>query len=292
VYRSSLTGISPVQLSGEWLIPADATFEIVEDFLTVAARRTWSPLVDIEWSAIRADLLTDNERDAIKFLTVIEDHLPGYFAAYNRRLPVDDTVDLISYVNNREFYRFTSRWAQEEELHAYALYRYQIEAGLENAAGLRAELALAGRQAFDVPYAEPVQVFTYTLIQEKVTQLYYLQLSERVAEPVLRRLLRLLARDEGRHFVFFFDIMGAYIRTFGGELLPSMKDVVQTFRMPLADTLDRYWRGALAAARAAGGPDHTKAFEEVVRLIQRSGDAATRSRSLDLVNLIRCLRRS
>ncbi|MCA1690739.1 MAG: acyl-ACP desaturase [Actinobacteria bacterium] len=257
-----------------------------ERFLATAALRAWNPFTSIEWGALDADRLTDGQRSAIQFVTLIEDHLPGYFAAYNRRFPVDGSVDLPTFVNNREFYRFIVRWAQEEDWHAFVLFRYQVQAGIASAEDLRSQLAIAGRVPFDVPYEEPVQVFIYTLIQEKVTQLYYQQLSQRVQEPTLRGLLRLLARDEGRHFVFFSQLLQTYIGTFGGELLPAIKDVIQTFKMPLSNTLDRYWRLALEASNAVGGHDYTEAFEELIRIVDRAGDASTRARSTDLTDLV------
>lgn len=261
----------------------------VERFLATAAQRAWDPFRSIAWEQLDPDRLTEGQRSAVQFITVIEDHLPGYFAAYARRFPVDESVDLPTVVNNRELYRFLVRWAQEEDWHAYVLFQYQVKAGIASAGTLRERLAVEGQKPFDVPYAKPVQVFVYTLIQEKVTQLYYQQLAQRVSEPTLRSLLRLLARDEGRHFVFFSHLMESYITAFGSDLSPAIKDVVQTFKMPLAETVERYWRWALAASTAVGGYDYTPAFEELIRVVKRAGNGATRSRSTDLADMVTSL---
>ena len=270
--------------------PPDVMAGIVDPFLATAALRTWNPFTSIPWEELNPELLTDGQRSAIQFVTMVEDHLPGYFSAYVRRFPVDDSVDLPSFLTNREFYRFAVRWAQEEDWHAYVLFQYQVKVGIAAPDDLRQRLAVEGRKPFDVPYVEPLQVFTYTLIQEKVTQLYYQQLAHHVQEPTLRVLLRLLSRDEGRHFVFFSRLMEWYVATWGAALMPEIKDVIQTFKMPLAETMDRYWRWALAASTAVGGHDYTAAFQDLIRIISRAGDASVRSQSVDLADMVKALR--
>lgn len=54
---------------------------------------------------------------------------------------------------------------------------------------LLADLAEEGRKEFVLPYEHPVQSFTYTLVQEKATQLFYQRFRETVSEPFLKELL-------------------------------------------------------------------------------------------------------
>jgi len=49
--------------------------------------------------------------------------------------------------------------------------------------------------------------FTYTLVQEKATQLFYQRFNAVATEPVLRDLLLRLARDEARHFAFYAELI-------------------------------------------------------------------------------------
>ncbi len=70
---------------------------------------------------------------------------------------------------------------------------------------------------------------------------------------------------------------------------PAIKDVVQTFKMPLAETVERYWRWALAASTAVGGYDSTPAFEELIRIVKRAGNGATTSRPTDLADMVTSL---
>jgi acyl-[acyl-carrier-protein] desaturase len=263
---------------------------LVDTFHLTADARPWNRFTAFPWDTIEPDRLTVEQRSALAFVTFIEDHLPGYFAEYSRVFPVDHDISLEDFIHNREVYRFTIKWAQEEDRHAHVLFTYQVRAGFSSAERLRAQLAEEGRKQFLLPYREPAQLFLYALVQEKATQLYYQQFASVVAEPVLHRILVHLVRDESRHFAFFASVAGAYVERFGGPFLARAKDVVEGFKMPLASTLRNYWRWALRVADAVGGYDHTAAYEELVRVVRRFADAPTASKSHELVDLVRAIR--
>ena len=110
-------------------LPAADLDEAVTAFMTASpVTRRWDVEADLDWAAADAGRLTDGQRSAVRFITLIEDHLPGYFALYARRFPLDDQVDTETFLVNREIYHFTVRWAQEEDSHARALFRYQVAA--------------------------------------------------------------------------------------------------------------------------------------------------------------------
>ncbi|MCX4091578.1 acyl-ACP desaturase [Nocardia sp. alder85J] len=257
------------------LLPVDQVATAVDDFLAASpAARAWDVETAFDWSAADAELLTAGQRSAVRFITLIEDHLPGYFDVYQRYFPVDDTVAPATFVHNRELYHFTVRWALEEDTHARALTRYQEAAGIAERATLRAELAIEGRKRFDLPYDHPVQFFAYALVQEKATQMYYQQLRDVVGDPVLAAVLTRLSRDEARHFTFMADIVTRYLRTQGDTAVDPIRDVVANFRMPLADTMRGYWRWALKIADVAAY-DHTAAYDHLLKVIDRAVDAPT-----------------
>ncbi|WP_067804837.1 acyl-ACP desaturase [Nocardia beijingensis] len=261
------------------LIPVDEVVAAVDGFLAASpATRAWDVETAVDWSRADAGRLTDGQRSAVEFVTLIEDHLPGYFDVYHRYFPVDDTVDRDTFVHNRELYHFTVRWALEEDTHARALSRYQVASGMAERGALRAELAIEGRKPFDLPYRHPVQFFAYALVQEKATQMYYQHLREVVDDPVLGAVLARLSRDEARHFSFMADVVGRYLRVRGDATVEPIREVIATFRMPLADTMRGYWRWALKIADVASY-DHTEAYEHLVKVIDRAVDA--RSDRLD-----------
>ncbi|MFI7666191.1 acyl-ACP desaturase [Nocardia sp. NPDC049526] len=261
------------------LIPVDEVAAAVDGFLAASpAARAWDVETAFDWSLADAGRLTEGQRSAVQFVTLIEDHLPGYFDVYHRHFPVDDTVDRATFIHNRELYHFTVRWALEEDTHARALTRYQEASGLAERGSLREELAIEGQKPFDLPYDHPVQFFAYALVQEKATQMYYQHLRDVVDDPILAAVLGRLSRDEARHFSFMADVVGRYLRVQGDATVEPIRDVIANFRMPLADTMRGYWRWALKIADVASY-DHTEAYEHLVKVIDRTVDA--RSDRLD-----------
>lgn len=230
------------------------------------ANQTWS-IADLDWAAIRPDMLTDADRSAVRFLTYIEDHLPGYLGWLLRTFPVDGSeLDTPAVALHREYFRFFVSWAYDEERHARVLTRYQEASQMADPRELRLELAAEGRKHFDLPYTEPVAAFTYTMLQEKATQLFYQLFRNVVREPLLRDLLLHLSRDEARHFAFYAHLVEEYLRRDPEAAAPHLKEVLRTFRMPLADTLPRYRRWSAEVAGTAGY-DHTEAYLALERLV-------------------------
>lgn len=255
------------------LLPAQDMADAVAKYFAGAAHaRPWHVETALNWQDADADRLTDGQRSAVEFVTVIEDHLPGYFALYTENFPVDGSVEPERYEHNRELYHFTVRWAAEEDTHARALARYQIASGLRDERTLRRDLVGPGQGRFELPFEHPVQFFAYALIQEKATQIYYQQLRAVAGDPVLAEVLTRLSRDEARHFTFMADVVTSYLRQYGDDVLEPIRDVIAGFRMPLAGTIRGYWRWALRIADAARY-DHTDAYEHLVKVLERAVDA-------------------
>jgi len=270
-------------------LTAEDVDEAVTAFMTASpVTRRWDVEGGFDWAAADASRLTEGQRSAVQFVTFIEDHLPGYFALYGSRFPLDADVDVDTFLLNREVYHFTVRWAAEEDSHARALFRYQVESGIDDAASLRRALAEEGRKRFSLPHEHPAALFAYTLVQEKATQLYYQNLRAVVGDPVLHDLLGRLARDEARHFTFMADMVAAYLRRYGDGVVEPIRDALAQFRMPLAGTLRGYWRWALRIADVASY-DHTEAYEHLVRVVRHAVDAPS-DRVDELARFVRACR--
>ncbi|MFJ9811643.1 acyl-ACP desaturase [Streptomyces sp. NPDC101158] len=272
------------------LLPALQMHEIVDQAVTRAGERTWS-LADLDWGALRPERLTEADRSAVRFITFVEDHIPGYLSHFLEAFPVADAEqELERFGFNREYFRFLVAWASDEERHASALARYQVETGMATREGILRSLAEEGRKKFELPYEHPVQSFTYTLVQEKATQLFYQRFRETVSEPFLKELLGRLARDEARHFAFYSNLVGAYVARDGAAAVPGLKDVIATFRMPLADTMKGYWRWSLKVADSTAY-DHTEAYDAVVRLVRGFVDTPGEPSVADLGEFVQAIRR-
>ena len=254
------------------------------------AHRQWS-IDDLDWAALRPERLTATDRSIVRFITFIEDHIPGYLTYFLDTFPVVGTdLGVEEFCFNREYFRFLIAWAHDEERHASVLTRYQIEAGISEPEKLAVELAEEGRKQFSLPYGHPIQCFAYTLVQEKATQLFYQRFRNVVTEPVLDDLLNRLARDESRHFAFYCQLVAAYVQRHGvAATVPDLKEVLGTFRMPLAQTLAGYWRWSLTVADAVGY-DHTEAYESLARVVKDFTGERGEASAEDLMSFVQRLR--
>nr|SCO70326.1 Thioesterase [Streptomyces argillaceus] len=283
------TGTADAATSAD-LLPVTQMFELVDHAVTRAGERAWT-LNDLDWSALRPERLTEADRSAVRFITFVEDHIPGYLSHFLEAFPVAAAEqELERFGFNREYFRFLVAWAGDEERHASALARYQVDTGMATREELLTDLAEEGRKTFTLPYQHPVQSFTYTLIQEKATQLFYQRFRETVSEPFLKDLLGRLARDEARHFAFYTNLVGAYVARDGAASVPGLKDVIATFRMPLADTMKGYWRWSLRVADSTAY-DHTEAYESVVRLVRGFVDTPGEPTVAELGEFVQAIRR-
>ena len=265
--------------------------DLVERSVLHGARRQWS-IDEIDWADLRPERLTATDQSVFRFITFIEDHIPGYLTYFLNAFPVVGTdLGIEEFCFNREYFRFLIAWAHDEQRHASVLARYQVEAGISDLDKLTLELAEEGRKQFSLPYDHPIQSFAYTLVQEKATQLFYQRFRNIVTEPVLRDLLNRLARDEARHFAFYCELIAAYVRRHGlGATVPSLKEVLGTFRMPLADTLTGYWRWSLKVADAAGY-DHTEAYESLARVVKDFTAEPGEASADELISFVQRIRR-
>jgi acyl-[acyl-carrier-protein] desaturase len=267
-------------------ISAEKMAELVNTFSRSADDVTWNRFSSIPWSDLQPELLTEDQRSAVSFITFIEDHLPGYFAEYNKVFSINEETSLEDCVHNREFYHFLVRWAQEEDRHAHVLANYCVKAELAQDEQLRVNLAVEGRKRFLIDSLEPPQIFAYALLQEKATQLYYLQFRDAVTEPVLKFILLRLAKDEARHFAFFASVIGAYLEEFGEQVIPHIKESLHNFKMPLYNTLTNYWRWSLVVRDAAGGYDHAAAHRELFRVVDKFAASQVHSRTHGMADFL------
>jgi hypothetical protein len=276
--------------AGPDLIRAENMRELAQRAVSRADARRWS-VDDLPWSTLEPEHLTSDDRSVVRFITFIEDHIPGYLTYFLNAFPTSGAdLGIEEFCFNREYFRFLISWANEEERHASALTRYQIHAGINDEDTLMRELAEEGRKQFSLPYENPIQAFTYTLVQEKATQLFYQRFESVASEPLLRTLLRRLARDEARHFAVYADLVSAYIERHGlASTVPDLKDVLGSFRMPLANTLNGYWRWSLKIADATSY-DHTEAYDAVVRLVNGFSTSRGDASAADLADFVARIR--
>jgi rubrerythrin len=271
-------------------IPVAELAALIDDYACDADQRDFSITDRTRWPAVERGRLTPDQVAALRFITFIEDHTPGYLAEYQRVYPIHDGLPEAEALYNREMHRFSTRWAVDEERHADLLFKYQVHAQIADADELRRELVREGVKPFHLEQrGHHAAIVAYTVIQEKATQIFYRRFEKAIDEPCLAAILGQLGRDESRHFAFFCRILDAYLRSATSSSLDAIKDVLFHFKMPLATSLKGYWRWALRVADAVGY-DHTEAYESLLRVVERTADAATDSRTASMHDFIRSVR--
>jgi acyl-[acyl-carrier-protein] desaturase len=71
--------------------------------------------------------------------------------------------------------------------------------------------------------------------------------------------------------------------------VPSLKEVLGAFRMPLADTLAGYWRWSLKVADATDY-DHTEAYEALARVVKDFTGQLGEASAEDLLSFVQRIR--
>ena len=253
-------------------LPLERLRHHIDGYNRLADDSNWNRFKSLHWNELNPSLLTEGQKNAVVFVTYVEDHLPGYFSEYQSLFPIETDSMALS-LHNRELFHFTVRWGLEEDRHAQALALYQYHAGIEpDRNRLEEKLIIENRKPFSIGFSQPVQVFTYTLLQEKATQLYYQSLSRVVKEPVLNRLLIYLTKDESRHFGFFSEMVDSFVESYGEKVLTLIEEVTLNYKMPLHNTMEDYRRRAILMAREAPGYDRMLPQKVLMRQLKRLGE--------------------
>lgn len=263
--------------------------EDIQRYNVLADKVSWAISDTRKWPDVDAARLSPDHISALRFITYIEDHIPGYFAEYQRLFPLEPDMPEAEFVFNREMFRFISRWTQEEERHANALFQYQVHAGLAGPEPLRGELAGEGVKPFHLTVSDSLAaIFGYTLVQEKATQLFYSKYAAVLNEPLLCDILATMAKDETRHFAFFRKMLRHCLEADFRRSTLELKDMLSTFKMPLAETLKGYWRWSIRICDATGYR-HSDAFPELLRVVRGFANARSDSKTREVEDLLRQL---
>jgi hypothetical protein len=173
---------------------------IYESHLRATEENAWPLDTSVAWDAI--DLAAaNNERDihqALHDAALIEGYLPVY-AARLMQLLWDD-VDATA-VLSMELY--------EGLKHFTALARYLDRVGFQREEVSATTLVAARERALAIRYDERdlIAHLTNFMCSELFAAYFFLRISRRTSEPVLRELLGYMARDEFRHSASAGDVL-------------------------------------------------------------------------------------
>jgi len=275
---------SPVDLS---MTKVD---EHVKRYLLANDNVGYNRYTDFDWADVKRSVDESNMGDihinAIETAMLVEDHIPGYGTEYQRLFTLDPNLSTEANWRNREMLHFVFRWVAEEDRHAHCLEFYLRATGRRDDAHITNLMVSEGVKHYSAPHDIPTQLFTYTALQEKATQIFYSCVRQAVNEPVLRNVMGHLAQDEARHCKFFSDLVVDALWQADARTVGMMKEAIAHFRMPLSDMMDNYRRKAIEMIRAANGYDYRQSLDHFQRLLNKVATARTNSRADTLEDLL------
>jgi acyl-[acyl-carrier-protein] desaturase len=262
----------------------------VTDYLRQNDHVGYNRFEDFDWATLKDSVTESNMTDihigAVETAMLVEDHIPGYGSEYLRIFMVhEDRTDEEARMC-RQMLHFVFRWVAEEDRHAHCLELWMRHSGRRDPQALTDLMVTECKKQYIAPHDNPVQLFTYTAIQEKATQLFYSCLRQAVDEPVLRSVLAKLSQDEARHCHFFSQMVLDSLREGNTRQIGQMKESLEHFSMPLAMMMDNYKRKAIQMMRAARTYDAFDAMIHFQRLVQQVMNSRTNSRHTDLQDLL------
>jgi rubrerythrin len=164
---------------------------------------------DLDWELARKVGLTQLEIDSLLYFTDIESQTVHYFLEV-AKLKVSRDPELLT---------FLTMWNYEEYFHSYAMTRLLKECGVdvpsaqERAATVRANARFKakfedfgqGVIAKTIPRTFISLWMFWGALQECLTTQAYEELANKTSNPVLEELCRRIAKQERRHFAYYFN---------------------------------------------------------------------------------------
>jgi rubrerythrin len=163
---------------------------------------------DLDWEQARRIGLTQREVDSLLYFADIESQTVYYFLEV-AKLQVSRDPELLT---------FLTMWNYEEYFHSYALTRLLTECGVEVQSAADRALAIRAGARFKARFEDAAQTLIAKLmprafvalwmfwgsLQECLTTQAYEELAHNTQNPVLAELCRRIAKQERRHFAYYF----------------------------------------------------------------------------------------
>jgi hypothetical protein len=241
-----------------------AEFDI-ERFVTLSKA---VDLSDIDWAEARRVGITDDEYTVIRFMADIEIHT----IIYLRDVLAGHTA------SNPEVTQFMACWVYEETFHGRALDRFLTEIGrpepnrfheIESNYSWREEFTgmLSRGFAFLTPHISAVHM-CWGAINELTAAASYLALARRTRNAPLAKLVTKLARDERKHYAFYFSQAEKRLEAWGARRLCEFS--IARFWEPVGVGIgDGAANLALATSMLFGDEQGRQEFAAVDQAIQR-----------------------
>jgi acyl-[acyl-carrier-protein] desaturase len=200
--------------------------------------RNWLPDRDVPWRDVRHDHAPEVIDILVGFFAV-EQYTPDY---------VCEIMKMLRQSHGRSQYLL--RWGAEEEKHSDLWRNSLLFTRARSREWLEEYMGALRNNHWTVDWEDPLRMLFYTVIQERATQVNYLNFGAMVrgeagyapqnTDPVLQHAARLIAIDEASHYQFFLETARIFLYYFPVESLEALADVLKAFAMPAMNIIPDY----------------------------------------------------
>ena len=177
-----------------------ATPWYAHDYVPFDRGQNFKSLGGHDWDPSQVTL-PDHVTDALEIVLITKDNLAGY----HHRLAEH-------FILAGWWGKWIGRWTADENLHAFALRQNLVlTRQIDPIANemVRVEHVMKGHRADD---HTQVEAMVFMTLWERAHAVFLRRLATQIEEPVLRRLVEVIAADEERHETFFAEIVRACLR--------------------------------------------------------------------------------
>ncbi|HZM30456.1 MAG TPA: acyl-ACP desaturase [Acidimicrobiales bacterium] len=181
---------------------------------------------DYEWSAEDAALPAE-VRSSLFVNLLTEDNLPYYFR----------TIEAM-FGRHSAWGEWSRRWTAEEGRHSIVIRDYlTVTRAIDPVALERARMAQVS--CGQVPEPTTVQAgLVYVALQELATRIAHHNTGKVIDDPVGYDVMKRVASDENRHYLFYRDLAAAGIEVDPSGMVIAIEEQVREFEMPGTGIVD------------------------------------------------------
>ena len=171
----------------------------------------------------RARGLPDHLRVAVALNLLTEEGLPHFHRVISNYLGNDNPWSTWNFL-----------WTAEEDRHGMLLHDYAREARLFRMREIEQMQYAYLNAGVTLEWNDPYQIFVYTTLQERATQVSHRNTGRLAAdyEPMLRGILKSIAADEARHYVFYRGVFEAILQADPNRALQAALTIMPSLEMP------------------------------------------------------------
>jgi acyl-[acyl-carrier-protein] desaturase len=212
--------------------------------------RNWNPNTDFDWRKLRTDH-SDKLNTIVQGFFAVEQYVPDYVTALLR---------VIRRSHGRS--HFHIRWGAEEEKHADLWENALLFSRFRTPEWIDEYKHTLRQQQWELPWEDPMHMIFYTVIQERATQVNYLNTGliakgrfehpdyQNDEDPVLAQVAQVIAVDEAAHYNFFLEGARLYLYYYPAQALDALYNVMKFFAMPAGNIIPDYDKFAEVVAQA------------------------------------------